>query len=62
MISLNYGHPDCMVLYPSYNLNCKHRTRKLPNYNKTYVFSLTVPYYEEKKYYDKKINFPLKML
>ena len=32
MVSPNYGHHDCAILYPLYNLDYKHRTGTLPNY------------------------------
>ena len=32
MISPKYGHHDCTILYPLYNLDCKHQTGTLPNY------------------------------
>ena len=47
MVSPNCGHQDCAILYPLYNLNCKHRTRTLPNYNKCYASLLIVPCYEK---------------
>ena len=57
MVSPSYGHHDCTILYPIYNLNCKHRTSISANYNKYYAFLLIVPCYDEKKkYYDKKLN------
>ena len=37
MLSPNYGHHDCTILYPIYNVNCKHRTTTLPKYNKCYA-------------------------
>lgn len=49
MGSANYGHHDCIVLYPINILNYKHRTKTLPNYDKCYVPLLVVPYYEEEK-------------
>ena len=51
MASLNYGHHDCTILYPFYNLNCKHRTRTLVNYNKCYASLLIVPCYDEENKY-----------
>ena len=63
MVSPNCGHQDCVILYPLYNLNCKHRTRTLPNYNKCYASLLIVPCYE--KIYiimKKKLNSTTKML
>ena len=49
MVSPSYGHHDCTIVYPLSNLNCKHRTGTLANYNKCYASSLIVPCYEEKK-------------
>ena len=46
MVSPNYGHNDCTILYPLHNLNGKHRARTLPNYNKLYASLLIVPYCE----------------
>ena len=37
MVSPNCGHQDCAILYPLYNLNCKHRTRTLPNFKLIFV-------------------------
>ena len=55
MVSPNYGHYNCTILYPLHNLNCKHRTRTLPNYNKYIAFLLIVRLYEKDNYcYDKK--------
>ena len=48
MVSPNYEHHDCTISYPLYNLNCEHRNRTLPNYNKCYACLLIVPCYEKK--------------
>ena len=48
MVSPNYEHHDCTILYSLHNLNCKHRTRTLANYNKCYASLLIVPCYEKK--------------
>ena len=50
IVSPNYGHYDCTILYPLYNFNRKQRTRTLPKYNKCYASLLIVPYYEKKIY------------
>ena len=51
MVSPNYGHHDCTIciLYPLYNLNCKHWTRTLANCNKCHASLLTVPCYDKGK-------------
>ena len=63
MVSPSYGRHDCTILYPHDNLNCKHRTGTLANYNKCYASLLIVPRYEEnKKYHDTKVNSKTNML
>ena len=59
LVSPNYGHHDCTVMYPLYNLNCKHRTRTLASFNKCYV-----PCCDEEKNicYDKKLKFTTEAL
>ena len=57
MVSPNYGHHDCTILYPLYDLNCKHRTGTLPKYNKCYASLLIVPCYEKIYIMKKKTKF-----
>merc|ERR1719376_1926059 len=47
MVSPNCGHHDCIIFYPLNNLNCEHRTRTLPHYNKCHASLLIVPCYEK---------------
>ena len=49
MVSPDYGRHDYTILYPVCNLNCKHRTRTLANYNKCYASLLIIPCYDEEK-------------
>ena len=62
----SHNYCDSLVmdmLYPLYNLNCKHRTGTFANYNKCYSALLIVPCHEEqKKYYDNKLNSTTNML
>ena len=48
MVAPTYGHHDCTILYPLYDLNCKHQSGTLPKYNKWYASLLIVPCYEKK--------------
>ena len=52
MVSPSYGHCVCAILYSLYNLNCKHQTRTIPNYDNCFASLLIVPCY-------KKIYIPL---
>ena len=58
------GHQSSTIVYPLYNLDCKHRTRTSANYNKCYASLLIVACYEreKKKKYDKKLKSLTKML